>query len=110
MKSETYPLALPSDLLKEIRKTAKATGLSMADTMRQSIKLGAPKLREKLAPDRLKPFTKEEARRAYCIPNQEFESAVDMVKRVIDLIPPDAPTTPSAPPTTHHHDHHRRHA
>jgi hypothetical protein len=42
----------------------------------------------------------------HAIPNQEFESAVDMVKRVIDLIPPDAPSTPSAPPTTNHHDHH----
>jgi len=27
MKSETYPLALPSDLLKEVRKAAKKTGL-----------------------------------------------------------------------------------
>jgi hypothetical protein len=63
MKSETYPLALPSELLKEIRKTAKATGLSLADTMRQSIKLGAPKLRGQLAPAKLKPFTRAEARR-----------------------------------------------
>src|SRR6266699_3277342 len=73
MKSETYPLALPSDLLREIRKTAKATGLSMADTMRQSIKLGAPKLREQLVPAKLKPFTREEVRRAYDTPNQEFD-------------------------------------
>jgi len=56
MKSETYPLALPSDLLKEIRKTAKATGLSLADTMRQSIKLGAPKLREQPEPAKLNPL------------------------------------------------------
>ena len=73
MKSETYPLALPSDLLKEIRKTAKATGLSLADTMRQSIKLGAPKLREQLEPSKLKPFSREEVRRAYHVPNQEFD-------------------------------------
>ena len=48
MKSETYPLALPPPLLKEIRRTAKETGLSLADAMRQSLKLGLPKLREQL--------------------------------------------------------------
>lgn len=48
MKSETYPLALPPPLLKEIRRTAKETGLSLADAMRQSLKLGLPKLREHL--------------------------------------------------------------
>jgi hypothetical protein len=42
----------------------------------------------------------------HAIPNQEFASAVDMVKRVIDLTPPDAPAVPPAPPTTDHHDHH----
>ena len=47
MKSETYPLALPADLLKEVRKAAKKTGLSMADAMRQSMKLGLPKLVER---------------------------------------------------------------
>lgn len=52
-KSETYPLALPSDLLGEVRKTARATDLSMADTMRQSLKLGLPRLREQLAAGRL---------------------------------------------------------
>ena len=46
MKSETYPLAVPSDLLKEVRKAVRKTGLSMADAMRQSMKLGLPKLIE----------------------------------------------------------------
>ena|SRR5689334_3075490 len=40
----------------------------------------------------------------HAIPNQEFASAVDMVKRVIDLTPPDAPVPP--PPNNHDHDHH----
>ncbi len=49
MKTETYPLAVPEDLLKEMRQLAKDTGLSMADAMRQSMKLGAPKLKEQLS-------------------------------------------------------------
>ena len=44
MKSETYPLALRSELLDEVRRT----GLSLADAMRQSLRLGLPKLREQL--------------------------------------------------------------
>jgi len=48
MKSETVPLAMPKDLLSEVRRTAEQTGLSMADTMRQSMKLGLHKLVERL--------------------------------------------------------------
>lgn len=65
MKSETYPLAVPEDLLTEMRNAAKETGLSVADAMRQSMKLGLPKLREQLATNKLKPMTAEEARRAF---------------------------------------------
>jgi hypothetical protein len=53
MKSETYPLALPPPLLNEVRRTAKETGLSLADAMRQSLKLGLPKLREQLLATRV---------------------------------------------------------
>jgi hypothetical protein len=60
MKSDTYPLAMPSDLLDEVRRTAKATGLSMADAMRPSMRLGLPRLREQLATSSLKPFTAAE--------------------------------------------------
>ena len=42
MTSETYPPAMPNDLLDEVRHTAKAAGLSMAEAMRQSMKLGLP--------------------------------------------------------------------
>ena len=78
MKSETYPLAVPSDLLKEVRKAAKKTGLSMADAMRQSMKLGLPKLVEELSMEQvlknLKPMTPEESQECWEKPNDEFDA------------------------------------
>jgi hypothetical protein len=66
MKTTSYPLAVPEDLLLEVRETAAATGLSLAAAMRQSMRLGPPRLREQLAPTAtIKPFTKAEARRAF---------------------------------------------
>jgi hypothetical protein len=44
MSSITFPVALPEDLYKEIRTAAKKTGLSMADVLRQSSKMGMPAL------------------------------------------------------------------
>ena len=73
MKSETYPLALPADLLKEVRKAANETGLSLADAMRQSMKLGLPKLREHLSDKQLRPLTKEEFRQCWGTPDPEFD-------------------------------------
>jgi hypothetical protein len=49
MKTCTYPVVLKGELLQEIRKTAKVTGLSVADCIRQGAKLGLPQLREQLA-------------------------------------------------------------
>ncbi len=77
MKTNTYPLAVPSGLLREVRKAARKTGLSMADTMRQSIRLGLPNLVQQLTPDpikNLKPFTAEESRRCFETPNPEFDA------------------------------------
>jgi hypothetical protein len=77
MKTNTYPLAVPADLLKEVRKAAQKTGLSMADTMRQSIKLGLPNLVSQLtpcSPGILKPLTREEVRRCFEIPDPEFDA------------------------------------
>ena len=77
MKSETYPLPMPPELMKEVRQAAKITGLSMADVMRQSVKVGLPKVLEQFpGVDRkqLKPLTKEEARLAYEVPNKEFDA------------------------------------
>ena len=73
MKSETYPLALPPDLRKDLRKAAKETGLSMADAMRQSMRLGLPRLRAQLADNRIKPFTAEECEQCWGKPDPEFD-------------------------------------
>ncbi len=74
MSSSTIPLAVPVDLLGKVRSAAKRTGLSQADVMRQSIKLGLPKLLESLAGKELKPLTREESRRCYEKPNPDFDA------------------------------------
>jgi|SRR6267142_896193 len=78
MKSETVPLAMPPDLLKEVRQTAKQTGLSMADAMRQSMRLGLPRLAEKLSMEQvlknLKPMTKEECEQCWGKPDPEWDA------------------------------------
>lgn len=65
----TIPLAMPADLLEEVKRTAEQTDLSSADIMRQAIKAGLPQLRKALALksplDGLKPLTKEECRQAW---------------------------------------------
>jgi hypothetical protein len=78
MKTITYPLAVASDLLEEVRRTAKATGLSMADVMRQSIWLGLPRFRQQLGTNDLRPFTAEEVKAAFKPDRQweAFESAM----------------------------------
>ena len=70
MKNATYPLAINAELLAEVRETSKQTGLSMADAMRQSMKLGLPKLRKRLTQRKssvakVRRFTKAEARKAF---------------------------------------------
>jgi len=74
MKSETYPLAVPPDLLLEVRRTAKETGLSLAEAMHQSLKLGLPRLREQLAVGRVtnvEPLSPKAARRLYSAPDDD---------------------------------------
>jgi hypothetical protein len=73
MRTETYPLAIPEELLREIRKTAKQTGLSMADAMRQAMKLGLPRLKAELSGQNLKPLTPEEIRNVYG-PDPEWDA------------------------------------
>ena len=73
MKNETYPLTLPTDLLGEARQAAQEAGLSLADAMRQSLKLGLPRLREQLAAQSPKPFTPEEAMEAFA-PDPEWDA------------------------------------
>jgi hypothetical protein len=77
LKTTTFLLAVPSDLLRELQKATQKTGLSMADTMRQSIKLGLPNLVVQLSPnplDILKPFTADESRRCFETPCPEFDA------------------------------------
>jgi hypothetical protein len=73
MATKTYPLGMPDDLLREMAQVARKTNLSIADAMRQSMKLGAPKLLESLSAGRDRPFTDEETRLAYKTPNPEFD-------------------------------------
>ena len=46
MKTVTYPIALPVEFVSEFKSAAKEAGLSTADAIRQSAKLGLPKFRE----------------------------------------------------------------
>ncbi len=76
MSSAIHPLHLPGELEKEIRAAAKESNLSMADVMRQSIKIGLPKFREhfKLSNSGLKPFTRAEARECWGKADPEFDA------------------------------------
>jgi hypothetical protein len=92
MKTDTYPLAVPPDLLGEVRRASRDLGLSMADIMRQSMKLGLPKLREQLAPEPPKnsrPLSKAESHRCYRQPNHEFD-ALEHHLASLPSPPPDA--------------------
>jgi hypothetical protein len=53
MKTVVYPVAWPPDVLGEMKQAAKQTGLSIADVMRQSAKIGLPKLLEQLGSPRV---------------------------------------------------------
>jgi hypothetical protein len=92
MKTDTYPLAVPADLLGEVRRASQDLGLSMADVMRQSMKLGLPKLRDQLSPEplkNLKPLSRAESRRCFQQPNREFD-ALEHHLAGLPCPPPDA--------------------
>lgn len=77
MKTETYPLTLPTDLLQEARQTANEAGLSLADTMRQGLKLGLPQLREQSTGARITnvpPLSDAVARQLYSQPDDDAEA------------------------------------
>ncbi|HMO64259.1 MAG TPA: hypothetical protein PKE47_03365 [Verrucomicrobiota bacterium] len=48
MPATPYPLHLPEELQTEIRRASEETGLSLAEAMRQSMRLGLPALRARL--------------------------------------------------------------
>ena len=89
MKDTQYPLNLPGELMAEIRTAAKRTGLSMADVMRQSMKLGLPTLREQLGFERVTnvaPLPDRIARELYA----EREDDMASVRKLIAAQPKDA--------------------
>jgi hypothetical protein len=89
MKSVTYPMALPVDFPNEFKRAAKEAGLSTADTIRQSAKLGLPKFREQTASGRVTnvaPLSDSAARRLYA----EREEDIDSIRRFIAAQPKDA--------------------
>ena len=80
MQSKTFPLAMPKDLLSQVRRAARKTGLSMADTMRQSMKLGLEPLVRELAPEprvtNVDPLPDEVLDRYYSRPERD-EAGID---------------------------------
>ena len=74
MATNTYPLAVPDDLLESLRECARETGLSVADTMRQSMRLGMPRLREQLSVNQVKPLSEAECRECWEKPDPEFDA------------------------------------
>jgi len=78
---------MPRDLLAEVRMAAKKTGLSQQDVIRKSMRFGLPALIEQLAPEeKPKPFTKEEARRAFA-PDAEWDALAAAMCKVPPPIP-----------------------
>ena len=91
MSSNTVPLAVPEDLYAEVKSTATDTHLSLADVMRQSMKLGLPKLREQLKAEHgLKPFTAAERKAAFA-PDPEWDKVESAFAKAASkkLSPPD---------------------
>ena len=77
MKTEIYPLALPKEFYGKLRHAAGRTGLSMADVIRQSSKLGLPLLLEQLGSGRVTnvpPLPARTARALYAEPDDDAEA------------------------------------
>jgi hypothetical protein len=92
MQSKTFPLAMPQELLSRVRRASRKTGLSMADTMRQSMKLGLDQLVETLAPEpritNVDPLPDEVLDRYYSRPERD-EAGVDRLIKAQALEGPD---------------------
>ena len=84
MKSEIYPLAMPKELLSKVRRAAKRTGLSMADIMRQSMKLGLDKLVRDLEPHsritNVEPLPDDVLERYYSRPERDEAGVNHLIK------------------------------
>ena len=89
MKSIVYPVAWPPDVLGQMKQAAKQTGLSIADVMRQSAKIGLPKLLEQMDAGRVtnvEPLPDRVARKLYA----EREEDMDSIRKFIAAQPKDA--------------------
>jgi hypothetical protein len=70
MATKPFPIAMPDDLLAEVRRAARETGLSQADVVRQSVKAGIPKIREQYRASKgrvtnVKPLSRRQWERIY---------------------------------------------
>jgi hypothetical protein len=89
MKSVNYPLAMPVDFLRDLRKAAKETGLSTAAVIRQSAKMGLPKLLEEMGAGRVTnvtPLPDKVARKLY----DQREDDTESIRTFIQAQPKDA--------------------
>jgi hypothetical protein len=89
MKSITYPLAMTPDFLSQMKQGAKQTGLSTADIIRQSAKLGLPKLLEQMGSSRVTnvdPLPEKLARQLY----RDREEDMESIRRFVAAQPKDA--------------------
>src|SRR5712692_2434113 len=93
--STQYPLQVPEALMAEIESTAESVHLSKADVMRQSIKLGLPKLRQHLGAGRVtnvEPLPPAVLERLY----RERRDDDPAIRKLIAAQPKDkAPSAPS---------------
>lgn len=79
--SAPTPVSVPSDLLEDIREAARKTHLSQEDVIRQSVKLGLPKLVEDFNRDsgritNVDPLPDEVLERIYANRDEEDEEGV----------------------------------
>jgi hypothetical protein len=77
MKSIIYPLAMPANLLDELRKASKEAALSTANTNRQRAKLRLPKLLEQMGSSRVTnvaPLPNKVARALYSQPDDDADA------------------------------------
>ena len=73
MTKTPVTLTMPPKLRKEMEQVASETGFSLKEVIHQSMKLGLPKLRQHLLPERAaKPFTPSESQAAFA-PDPEWE-------------------------------------
>ena len=49
MKARTFSVAIPPELLSELRAAAKERGMSVADAIHESIRQGLPRLRQRVS-------------------------------------------------------------